>query len=175
MAYRKPLLTQTDYNSLKCLLSNELAQLISDRQIWLALQMRLETARVVSDDRIPSMTVTMQSIVKLRSNTEEAEVFRLVFPNEADIASGNLSVVTPIGVAILGRQVGQAVVARIPSGQRVVSIEELIHHPTAALHRRQFTTHAGQAVATWSHWMSASSVSWEPKADGALLATVTNQ
>lgn len=175
MPNRKPLLTQTDYNSLKSLLSNELMQLISDRQTWLALQMRLETARVVPDERIPAMVVTMQSVVQLRSNAEEAEVFRLVYPTEADIASGQLSVITPIGVAILGRQVGQAVLARIPSGQRRVAIEELIYQPAAALHSRQVKTHACQTVAPWSHWLSPASVSSVPLVDGAPLTIATTQ
>lgn len=76
--------------------------------------------------------VTIKSVVVLRDESGEQEVYKLVLPAAADIASSKLSVITPNGVAILGRHVGQTVRTRLPGGLRRITIREIRYQPESA-------------------------------------------
>ena len=72
----------------------------------------------------------MNSTVKLRDlDTKELETYTLVFPEQADIANDQLSVLAPVGTAILGQRVGDALRWRVPSGWRRFKIERVIYQP----------------------------------------------
>jgi len=73
---------------------------------WLATE--LDRARVVADHRLPEGTVRMGSLVRFRMNGEERQV-RLVYPGEADIEAGRISVLTPVGTALIGLKAGQSI------------------------------------------------------------------
>lgn len=69
----------------------------------------IERAQVVSADAIPDDVVTMHSHVEYRDEaTGETRVVQLVYPHEADIAKGRVSVLTLIGAALLGLAAGQS-------------------------------------------------------------------
>jgi regulator of nucleoside diphosphate kinase len=82
-----------------------------------ALQDELERAQVVEPEELPTDVVAMHSRVRFvdeRSGIEETLV--LVYPFEADAARGRVSVLAPVGTALLGLQVGQCIEWRMPSG-----------------------------------------------------------
>jgi regulator of nucleoside diphosphate kinase len=58
----------------------------------------------------------------------------LVFPGDADIDTGAISVLAPVGTAILGYAKGDVVEWTVPSGIRRISIEEVLYQPEAAGH-----------------------------------------
>jgi regulator of nucleoside diphosphate kinase len=59
-------------------------------------------------------------------------VFTLVFPAEADYERGRLSVLAPIGMALLGYRAGETVEWKVPSGVRRLKIEQVLYQPEAA-------------------------------------------
>ena len=69
----------------------------------------LERAEVVTDWAVPSDAVRMGSTVRFRSNGDVEREVTLVFPKDADIADGRISVLTPVGTALLGLRVGQSI------------------------------------------------------------------
>ena len=72
----------------------------------------------------------MNSTVRLRlMGSKEVETYTLVYPEGADIAEGKLSVLAPIGTAILGYRVGDIVQWQVPSGEIKLRIEELVYQP----------------------------------------------
>jgi regulator of nucleoside diphosphate kinase len=90
----------------------------------------LQRAEVVPSDEVPSDVVTMNSTVVLRDlDTGEEETYTLVYPNHADIARNRLSVLAPIGTAILGYQVGDVVRWRVPAGMRRLRVEDVLFQP----------------------------------------------
>ncbi len=105
---RKPAITlaRTDSDRLW-----KLAESFSDRSPEVAetLFAELERARVVDDGRIPDGVVRMGSTVRFTSDLGEDRRVTLVFPGEADIAQGKVSVITPIGVALIGLSAGQSI------------------------------------------------------------------
>jgi len=69
----------------------------------------LERARVVADRDLPHDTVRMGSLVHFRNGDGRETVARLVYPEEADIASRKISVLTPVGTALIGLRSGQSI------------------------------------------------------------------
>jgi len=95
----------------------------------------LARAKVVESAKIPADVVTLNAQVVLRDLDRDVEKhYRLVLPAEADIASGALSVLAPVGTAILGYREGDVVEWRVPSGIRHLRIEKVLYQPEAAGH-----------------------------------------
>lgn len=69
----------------------------------------LERARVARGKAVPADTVQMGSTVEFGSDSSPARRVTLVYPRDADIAEGRISVLTPIGTALLGLAVGQSI------------------------------------------------------------------
>ena len=69
----------------------------------------MDRAMIVVDHAMPSDVVRMGSIVDFRSNSAQSGRVTLVYPHEADIAFNNVSVLTPIGAALIGLSVGQSI------------------------------------------------------------------
>lgn len=69
----------------------------------------LARARIVPDDRLAADVVRMGSTLRYKTDTGSDRVVTLVFPGEADIAQGKVSVLTPIGAALIGLSKGQSI------------------------------------------------------------------
>lgn len=83
------------------------------------LEGELARAKVVPRDQIPKDIVTMNSRVRFEDEkTGERREVTLVYPREADIDSGRISVLVPVGTALLGLRVGQSIDWTLPSGQK---------------------------------------------------------
>jgi len=97
------------------------------------LRKELARATLVSSEAIPADVVTMNSQVLLRdlSNSEELSL-RLVFPKDADMESGAISILAPVGTAILGSRAGDVVEWPVPNGTGRFAIEKVIYQPEAA-------------------------------------------
>ncbi len=68
----------------------------------------LERAKVVTAKRLPATAVRMGSTVTYKANSAERTV-TLVYPGDADIAAGRISIMTPIGAALIGLSEGQSI------------------------------------------------------------------
>jgi regulator of nucleoside diphosphate kinase len=107
-------LTAQDFEQL-----SKLAQAAVDRLPDLAsvLLDELERAHVVADGR-PEQTVCMGSDVEFRDGTTgKVQTVTLVYPGEADIALGKISVLTPIGIALIGVRAGDSITWRTRAGE----------------------------------------------------------
>ncbi len=94
------------------------------------LQAELERARIVSPDDVPRDVVTMNSKVLLYDlDTREREIFTLVYPWQADAENNRVSVLAPIGTALIGARVGDVMRWPVPAGILRFRIEELIYQP----------------------------------------------
>jgi len=69
----------------------------------------LERANVVEDKSLPAKVVRMGSTLSYTADDGEPQTVTLVFPVEADIEKGKISVTTPVGTALIGLSVGQSI------------------------------------------------------------------
>ncbi len=105
-----------------------------------ALAERLDNADVVAPEEVPADLVSMQSRVRFRDLKTGVEFEKeLVYPRNLDPeAKGQISVLAPLGAALLGSRVGQEVHWQMPNGKdAALVVEEILHQPEAAgeLHR----------------------------------------
>lgn len=80
----------------------------------------MERARVVLDARIPVDTVRMGSRVQYTTNDDELNDVTLVYPSDADIPAGRISVRTLVGAALSGLCFGQRITWRARDGKKHV-------------------------------------------------------
>jgi regulator of nucleoside diphosphate kinase len=69
----------------------------------------MERAEVVGHERLPRDVVAMGSTVEFMDHGDKPRRVQLVYPGEADIAQGKVSVMTPIGAALIGLSTGQSI------------------------------------------------------------------
>lgn len=74
-----------------------------------ALLTELERARIAPPAKLPADSVQMGSTVAFEADNGFAKQVTLVYPGEADIEAGRISVLTPIGAALIGLSVGQSI------------------------------------------------------------------
>lgn len=126
-------ITQFDLERLRKLLQDAYHSQYCDSEYLEMLQKELDRAEVVSSRDIPKNVVTMNSTVRLEDlDTGEDETYTLVFPEDADIGQGKISILAPIGTAILGYEVGDTVVWDVPSGERRLRIKQILYQPEAS-------------------------------------------
>jgi regulator of nucleoside diphosphate kinase len=98
------------------------------------LQDELDRAEVVEPTAISPKVVTMNSQVVYRDeNTGKELQVTLVFPNDADAASGKISVLAPVGAALLGLSEGQTIEWKTPSGDpRTLRVKSILYQPESS-------------------------------------------
>jgi len=89
--------------------------------------------QVVDQLDVDAAVVTMCSRVRVMDIcTKESTTVTLVFPEDADLNLGKLSVLTPMGTAMLGRSVGDVFEWRSPARLRRLLIKEVCYQPEAS-------------------------------------------
>lgn len=130
MSSRKLIITRNDHRRLEDLLTSNFAQAIESRAYLKDLELELHRAKIVDSRNVPDDVVTMNSTVRFRDvDTDEVETYTLVFPEQANIAANRLSILAPIGTAILGYRVGDVVRWQVPGGRRRLKIEAVLCQP----------------------------------------------
>jgi regulator of nucleoside diphosphate kinase len=97
------------------------------------LAKEIEKASIVQPDQIPSNVITLNSTARLvDQQTKEEMVYTLVFPEDADVSQGKISVLAPIGTAMLGYKTGDTFAWDTPGGKRSIRVKEVLYQPEAA-------------------------------------------
>ena len=78
----------------------------------------LDRARIVADGSVSSDIIQMGSTVTFKPDTGDAKTVTLVFPGMADISEGKVSILTPIGTALIGLSTGQSILWTTRDGHR---------------------------------------------------------
>lgn len=130
----KPIqITQFDLERLQKLLQEAKYTKYRKSEYLEKLQMELDRAEVVLPQDIPGDTITMNSRVRLVDlDTGEEEIYTLVFPDHADLGQGKISVLAPIGTAMLGYEVGDTFEWEVPAGKRRLQVKEILYQPEAS-------------------------------------------
>lgn len=126
-------LTERDYNRLKHLLA-ELTRQSRGMQAGLeTLEDILDFARVVQSENVPGNVVTMNSCVHFQDlRTLENGTVTVVYPADADPSNNKISVLSPVGAALLGESEGTEMELPLPHGQtRRIRIMNVLYQPEA--------------------------------------------
>ena len=125
--------TEPDYQRLTGLIEITRDRSGMDREYLNTLEGELDRAEIVDPKRIPANVITMRSKVRLKDLVNgETKIYSLVFPTEANLGEGKISVLAPIGTAILGYKSGDSIEWPVPSGVRKLKVDEILYQPEAA-------------------------------------------
>ena len=123
-------LTDVDARRLQGLVDGSRPRDLRDAGSVALLLRHMDDAEVLPANRIDPDVVTMGSEVVVRDlDTHEVVIFRIVFPRSADAAAGKVSVLAPLGMAVLGRRVGDHVDWRTPGGLRRLRVDRVLYQP----------------------------------------------
>jgi len=133
MSNRTIFITEQDRSRLWQLITNAKYADYRGSKYVEALVGELERAVVVEPKNVPPDVITMNSRVQLVDlESGETMVYTLVFPQDADLAQGKISVLAPIGTAMLGYRFGDVFSWQVPSGERRIKVEAILYQPEAA-------------------------------------------
>tara|TARA_R110002020_G_scaffold469211_4_gene694027 strand:- start:383 stop:769 length:387 start_codon:yes stop_codon:yes gene_type:complete len=117
----KPILTKTDYSIIKELIVNTPSHLITKEISLLAKE--IEKAKIVADSKIEPQ------VIRINSHFEVEDVasgqllkFQLTLPKTANLAEKRLSILSPLGVAMIGFQEGMEIEWPLPKGLKKLKI-----------------------------------------------------
>lgn len=98
-----------------------------------SLASELHRAVIVDPRAVPSDVVTMNSdVVYEDCATGVQRRVKVVFPKDADATRGQVSVLAPIGSALLGMSLGQTIEWQVPSGTKRIRVLEIRYQPEAS-------------------------------------------
>jgi regulator of nucleoside diphosphate kinase len=97
-----------------------------------ALHETLDGARLVASAEIAADIVTMNSEETIEDPSGARQVVKLAYPADASPAEGKISVLSPLGNALLGARAGSSVSFATPGGERSIRIAEIRFQPEAA-------------------------------------------
>ena len=97
------------------------------------LRGELNRAQIVLPQEISGDVITMNSQVALLDlDTQEEEIYTLVYPEEANTSEGKISILAPIGTAMLGYRVGDVFEWEVPAGKRRLKVDKILYQPEAS-------------------------------------------
>jgi regulator of nucleoside diphosphate kinase len=130
MLTTKLIITEQDYERLSLLIQH------IEGEGSLKLGEELSRADVVSQAVIPSDIVTMNStVIFVDEVSGKSSEITLVYPKDADVTKNRVSILAPVGTALLGLQVGQSIDWPMPGGKiRILRVEKILYQPEALGH-----------------------------------------
>ena len=115
-----------DYNLLVTYLNNRTGRTTFDRRNAEDLFAELKKAKLVSKDEFPSDVVRLNSTVRIKpADKDQVMELMIVLPDKADIKERKISIMSPVGTALIGFRQGENVKWQVPSGKKTFTILEV--------------------------------------------------
>ncbi|MBX3415798.1 MAG: nucleoside diphosphate kinase regulator [Pirellulales bacterium] len=128
-----PMVTTLDRRRLGTLVERLARQNVAERRHLEALLDEVDRAQPVEPENVPAEIVTMNTTVRLHDDeTEEDETYTLTYPERANIGDNRVSVLAPMGTALLGARVGDDIEWDAPAGKVKLRLAEILFQPEAA-------------------------------------------
>jgi regulator of nucleoside diphosphate kinase len=119
-------MSRQDASRLRSLVATEKSRRGQDREHLADLEHELDRANVVEGQMLPGDRVAVNSTVRVRDlDSGTAHDYTLVWPSHADAAQRRISVLAPMGTALLGCRAGDRVEWQMPGGLVRLVIEEV--------------------------------------------------
>lgn len=130
---RNIFITEIDKKRLQKLIGEAKEFEVGPKGYLLNLEHELNRAQVVTSAEIPGDVITMNSKVVLKDlDSGEEMVYSLVYPADADLSADKISVLAPVGTAILGYRLGDVIDWQVPDGIVRLEVVNLLYQPEAA-------------------------------------------
>jgi regulator of nucleoside diphosphate kinase len=119
------IITEEDYKLLKPYVDK-----LPDRNEEMSLAHELKRAVIVTKDAFPKHCIKLNSRVSILDlDTQKVLEFTIVMPEHADIKQNKISVITPMGAALIGFRKSEEVRWKVPAGLKRFRILDVVNHP----------------------------------------------
>ncbi|GAB3376019.1 nucleoside diphosphate kinase regulator [Lysobacter rhizosphaerae] len=123
------LISRLDCERIEALLDSPVAQSVDTS----ALRAELDRADVIEPARVPPDVITMNSTARFAiEGSDEVREVTLVYPRDADGSASRVSILAPVGSALLGLRVGDAIRWPVPGGHLGLRVLSIDYQPEAA-------------------------------------------
>jgi regulator of nucleoside diphosphate kinase len=120
------LLTKDDYNIIMSYIRRGLPTITFNRHDAEELEIELKKAKVVDKEELPPDVVRLNSIVTIKEEKENKVMeLTVVTPEKANIKQRLISIMSPIGTALIGFRKGQQVKWKVPAGKKTFTIMDV--------------------------------------------------
>jgi regulator of nucleoside diphosphate kinase len=120
---KKLLLTKNDYNTIMSYVRKGLSAITFNRKDAEEQERELKNAKLVNREDLPADVVRLNSTVVIREEKENKLLeLTLVTPEKANIKQRLISIMSPIGTALIGFRKGQQVKWKVPAGKKTFTI-----------------------------------------------------
>ena len=127
------ILSEYDFRRLKGILERLRESSRAEHRLLSVLEAKLAAAAVVPPEYLPEDAVSLNSKLRFKDlRSRKQQVCTLVFPAEADMSRGKVSVLSPLGIALIGAKAGEVVDCQAPLGLLRLRVEEVLFQPEAA-------------------------------------------
>ena len=127
----KPILSEKDFQIIHDLIKNQSAVQQTKEIRFLAEE--LKRAKVVKDNKIAGDIVQLNSTVQVEDqSTNKTMDFQIVLPSQANLKENKISILAPIGIALIGFKKDQLVEWQMPAGKRTLKIVKVENAPAMA-------------------------------------------
>jgi regulator of nucleoside diphosphate kinase len=127
---KQPVLSKADHDTIMSYIKNGETAAQFNRADAEELLAEIKRARIVSDKELPADVIRLNSVIHLRDKTANKQMqLILVTPKQANIKEKKISVMSPVGIALIGCRKGQQVKWRVPIGERQFLITDVHHQP----------------------------------------------
>lgn len=86
------------------------------------LRSELKVAEIIEDEKLPEGVIRMNSFIDIGTPMGEKKAYQLVIPEEGNFESKKISILSPIGTALIGYQEGDTVTWIFPNGEKEIKI-----------------------------------------------------
>jgi len=119
-------ITKNDHKKLIDLINKKWRQDDNDK----TLLVELNRAIIIESQEVPGDVITMNSLVVFSDIESKDELeYWLVFPEDANVNQRKISVLSPIGCALLGYRIGDVIAVQTPKGEKKLKVEKILHQP----------------------------------------------
>lgn len=126
-------ITELDFVRLSALLNSTRKDKATEITNIEALNTEISRAERVDSKSIEPNFVTMNSVIDVTSTaTKKQMTIKIVYPSQADFKKGFVSVLSPLGSALLGYKVGDTVKYQAPAGMSEIVIDKINYQPEAS-------------------------------------------
>ncbi|AYD65938.1 transcription elongation factor [Achromobacter sp. LC458] len=127
------LITALDHARLLGMITRPATAATLSRDAVDAAQELLDSAPIIAIEEVTPDIITMRSRVRLLNDKGDEMVVTLCYPADANLAQGQVSVMSPLGLSLIGSRTGQLVTWTAPNQtEHSASIEEILYQPEAA-------------------------------------------
>jgi len=86
----------------------------------------LESAQVCDDADMPKDVIRFNTTLTIGSENGWRKTFKLVMPKESDVKTDKISILTPMGAAVMGYAEGDSITWEFPAGEQKLTIEKVV-------------------------------------------------